>query len=348
MALSSAVAAFPRPVESEQGPAQMMQGVGAGGRRLHGDLQGGQRLLEAPGIDKHHSQVEVVHRILGRDAAFLLEVVDGLLDGAAAPVQELHGPQVEAGTRHPRVFLDGAYEHLAGLPVLAVVAVGPSDQNPGLRNRTLLGHVPEEPLGGLRTLQTKVAAGEREAGLHVLRRGLDGSLQLLHRHLRLAARVEGPGEQANGAAIARAAREQTPEVVRSAIGIAALEREFGQGEQRAPRFEGGDERALVGRLGLGRGAAGAVQIAEQQPAFQQGLPIPAFGRLRFVAAEHGLGLRQGALHGGVGRLFLRRRQRWRRDRKNQGQRPVWSPLRGAPSRKPAGTPAHPVCGGSDA
>ena len=261
----------------------------------------------------------MVHRILGRDAALLLEMVDGLLDGAAAAVQELHGPQVEAGPRHPRVVLDGAFERLAGLPVLPVVAVGPADQNPGLRNRTLLGHVPEEPLGRLRTLQAEVAAGQREAGLHVFRRGLDGPLQLLHRHLRLAARVEGPGEQANGAAIARAAREQTPEVVRSAIGIAALEREFGESEQRAPRFEGGDERALVGRLGLGRGAAGAVQIAEQQPAFQQGLPIPAFGRLRFVAAKHVLRLRQGAPHGSVGRLFLGRRQRWRRNGKDQGQ-----------------------------
>ena len=319
MALSSAVAAFPRPVESEQGPAQMMQGVGAGGRRLHRDLQRGQRLLEAPGVDEHHSQVEVVHRILGRDAAFLLEVVDGLLDGAAAPVQEFHGPQVEAGPRHPRVVLDGAYECLAGLPVLAVVAVGPADQNPGLRNRTLLGHVPEESLGRLRTLQAEVAAGQREAGLHVFRRGLDGPLQLLHRHLRLAARVEGPGEQAHGAAISRAAREQTPEVVRRAFGISALEREFGEGEQRAPRFEGRNQGPFVGGLGLGRGAAGAAQVAEQQPAFEQGLPIPAFGRLRFVAAEHVLGLRQGALHGSVGRLFLRRRQRWRRNGKDQGQ-----------------------------
>ena len=302
---------LPRAAESEQGPAKMMKRVGPRGLGFRRELQRGQRLVEAPRIDQDHSQVEVIHRILGRDAAFLLEAVDGLLDRAPAPVEELHRPQVEAGPRHPRVLFDRPFERLAGSPVLAVVAVRSADQDPGLRNRALLGHLPQELLGGLGTLQAEVAAGEREPGFHVFGHGLGGPLQLLHRQFRLAGRVEGPGEQTHRATVARAAREQTEEVLHGVLGIAALERQFGEGEQRTPRFEGGDEGALVGRLRLRRGAAGTVEVAEQQPAFEEGLAVPALGRLRLVAAEHVLGLREGALHGGVGRGFVLRRGRRR-------------------------------------
>ena len=254
---------FPRPVESEEGPPQVMQGVGAGGLRLDGDLQRGQRLLETPGINKHHSQVQGVHRILRRDAAFLPETVDGQLDGVPAAVQELHGPQVETSPRHEWFSFDGPFERLAGPVVLPVVAIGPADQNPGLRNRTLLGHLLQELLGGLGTLQEEVAAREGKSGFQVFGHRCHSSLQLLHRELRLAACVEGPRQEPHGTAISRAAREQTPQVVRRAFGLPAFEREFGQGEQRAPRFEGRDQCPLVSRLRIGRGARGALKVTEQ-------------------------------------------------------------------------------------